>query len=374
FNFKIDIPWLVAQYPVHHRTKPLLVVHGSTRQEKANLEREARLFTHVDLCQAKLEMIYGTHHTKMMILSYVNGVRVIIHTANLIHSDWHQKTQGVWMSPLFPPLAPQSRNGDSPTNFKRDLLQYINAYKSQSLNEWISIIKRHDFSTAKVFLIASVPGRHSGASLNEFGHLKLKKVLRQFGPSSDACKQWPVLAQFSSIGSLGPTPESWLSSELLTSFSATRGSGSQSKPRLHLMYPCRHDVRLSLEGYGAGGSLPYSINTAKKQPWFRTICNRWRSECNGRTKACPHIKTYLRASPDWHNLAWFTLTSANLSKAAWGMLEKQGSQLMVRSYELGVLFLPQPFGTDVFQVASNSPDASHPFMVPYDLPPLPYES
>ncbi|MXQ99786.1 hypothetical protein E5288_WYG016834 [Bos mutus] len=38
--------------------------------------------------------------------------------------------------------------------------------------------------------------------------------------------------------------------------------------------------------------------------------------------------------------------SANLSKAAWGALEKSGTQLMIRSYELGVLFLPSAFGQD----------------------------
>ena len=32
--------------------------------------------------------------------------------------------------------------------------------------------------------------------------------------------------------------------------------------------------------------------------------------------------------------------SANLSKAAWGALEKKGIQLKIRSYEIGVLFLP----------------------------------
>lgn len=35
--------------------------------------------------------------------------------------------------------------------------------------------------------------------------------------------------------------------------------------------------------------------------------------------------------------------SANLSKAAWGALEKNNTQMMVRSYELGVLFLPSAF-------------------------------
>lgn len=32
--------------------------------------------------------------------------------------------------------------------------------------------------------------------------------------------------------------------------------------------------------------------------------------------------------------SWFLLTSANLSKAAWGALQKSNSQLMIRSYEV----------------------------------------
>ncbi|KAH3855028.1 hypothetical protein DPMN_097587 [Dreissena polymorpha] len=44
--------------------------------------------------EAKLEIMYGTHHTKMMLLLYEDGLRVVIHTSNLIEQDWHQKTQG----------------------------------------------------------------------------------------------------------------------------------------------------------------------------------------------------------------------------------------------------------------------------------------
>lgn len=46
----------------------------------------------------------------------------------------------------------------------------------------------------------------------------------------------------------------------------------------------------------------------------------------------------------WHALCIYLLFvyfSSNLSKAAWGALEKQETQLMIRSYELGVLFLPE---------------------------------
>ena len=33
-------------------------------------------------------------HSKMMLLAYKEGMRVVIHTANLIQKDWDQKTQG----------------------------------------------------------------------------------------------------------------------------------------------------------------------------------------------------------------------------------------------------------------------------------------
>jgi len=55
----------------------------------------------------------------------------------------------------------------------------------------------------------------------------------------------------------------------------------------------------------------------------------------------PHIKTYCRVSPDWKKVAWFLLTSANLSKAAWGRSTHQGSGQNIMSYEAGVLFVPQ---------------------------------
>lgn len=39
-------------------------------------------------------------------------------------------------------------------------------------------------------------------------------------------------------------------------------------------------------------------------------------------------------------LGWFLLTSSNLSQAAWGSKQKNGSQLYIKSYEIGVLFCP----------------------------------
>ncbi|XP_064622504.1 tyrosyl-DNA phosphodiesterase 1-like [Lineus longissimus] len=376
FNYMTDIPWLVQQYPAEFRTKPLLIVHGEQRQSKAAIDLEASRFSHIKLCQAKLEIMYGTHHTKMMLLLYKEGLRVVIHTSNLIQQDWHQKTQGIWISPLFPKLSNPSDKGDSITMFKHDLLQYLGAYGSNRLTEWEKHIREHDMSKAKVYIIGSIPGRHRGDAKSRYGHLKLRQVLQRKGPQSRDVHGWPVVGQFSSIGSMGANKENWLCGEWLQSLGAGQGdSTGLGHPKLQLIYPSKDNVRLSLEGYPAGGSLPYSIKTAQKQTFLHAFFHVWKSAVRGRSQASPHIKTYSRMSPNGDDLAWFLVTSANLSKAAWGALEKSGSQLMIRSYELGVLFLPDHFGDKTFKTLKNVDDyfpGSSTFPVPYDLPPQPY--
>jgi hypothetical protein len=52
----------------------------------------------------------------------------------------------------------------------------------------------------------------------------------------------------------------------------------------------------------------------------------------------PHIKSFLRHAGQ--RLAWTLLTSHNLSKVAWGKLEKKGTQLCIESYEVGVRMPP----------------------------------
>lgn len=53
----------------------------------------------------------------------------------------------MWMSPLFPRLPKGSSDtGESPTFFKRDLLEYLASYRAPDLEEWIQRIKEHDRS------------------------------------------------------------------------------------------------------------------------------------------------------------------------------------------------------------------------------------
>jgi tyrosyl-DNA phosphodiesterase-1 len=263
-NYMFEMDWLLEQYPKQFRTLPLMIVYGSKRDGMATkeMQNQTKDYPNVRLVGAQLVDPFGTHHSKMMFLRYDRGLRVVIHTANLIERDWTHKTQGVWVSPLFPPL-PSSHSSDadiSQTRFKTDLIEYLQSYHSMEVNEWIETIRRHDLSSAKVFLIGSVPGRHVGADMKcRFGHLKLRRVLSEFGPSAKSVdSSCPAIAQFSSIGSLGPTADNWLTNEFLSSLSAVCGPKSlTTRPQMKCIFPSVEDVRTSLEGYCGGGSLPY---------------------------------------------------------------------------------------------------------------------
>lgn len=62
----------------------------------------------------------------------------------------------------------------------------------------------------------------------------------------------------------------------------------------------------------------------------------------GRNRAAPHIKTYIRYS-EAGCLDWAILTSANLSKQAWGEAERSTGELRIASWEIGVAIWPDLF-------------------------------
>jgi len=61
-----------------------------------------------------------------MLLIYPQGVRVIVHTANLIYVDWNNKSQGLWMQdfPWKDQNSPSKGSG-----FENDLVEYLSMLK-----------------------------------------------------------------------------------------------------------------------------------------------------------------------------------------------------------------------------------------------------
>lgn len=155
-------------YPPEFRKKPILLVHG----DKGEANVQAKTYENISLWQAKLGIVFGTHHTKMILLLFEEGFRVVIHTSNLIHADWHQKTQGLWLSPLYPWTVHWTHTtGESTTHFKADLIIYLMTYNAPSLKEWTDIIHKHDLSKTDVYLFGYTLGHFQGSQKDNFlGH------------------------------------------------------------------------------------------------------------------------------------------------------------------------------------------------------------
>ncbi|CAN8299931.1 unnamed protein product [Cochlearia groenlandica] len=341
-NYMVDIDWLMSACPKLANIPQVMVIHGEgdVRQEYIQRKKPANWILH----KPRLPISFGTHHSKAIFLVYPRGVRVVVHTANLIHVDWNNKSQGLWMQDF--PWKDDEKDRPKSCGFESDLVDYLTVLKWPEFTASIpsrgnvkinaAFFNKFDYSAATVRLIASVPGYHTGSNMKKWGHMKLRTILQECVFDKEF-RRSPLVYQFSSLGSLD---EKWLSE-----FGASLSSGiTEDKTPLGpgdplIIWPTVEDVRCSLEGYAAGSAIPSPLKNVEK-PFLKKYWAKWKAEHSARSRAMPHIKTFTRYNDQ--KIAWFLLTSSNLSKAAWGALQKNNSQLMIRSYELGVLFLPSP--------------------------------
>jgi tyrosyl-DNA phosphodiesterase-1 len=385
-----------------------------------------------------LPLSFGTHHSKAAFCFSPLGLRVGIFTANFILDDWNRKNQGLYLQD-FPPIvspvadqphgAPSQRSGEtvpSPrkveagaaaddsfcgSDFRNQLNSYLGTVGVGSAV--LSRLHSYDFSAACVRLVASVPGYHpvvtSGSAVGGFHDVGLKRVGRVLAedcPKEVASTETVLSWQYSSQGSLSEKflkdlQEAMSRSRFLkTPFSTAMAAGSRhpsvsghpnsgchpDPSDVRVVFPSEDEVRNSVEGWRGGSSIPvYQKNCHEfvnaRLHKFRSIGVVGTSRSgegpvvHPRSRAMPHIKTYLRLvkappskssapgatlqsffpSPSGGNSEragslsgqswWFLMTSANLSRAAWGEYQKEGKQLAIRSYELGVLYTAERIET-----------------------------
>ncbi|KAM0727614.1 putative tyrosyl-DNA phosphodiesterase [Formica fusca] len=367
-NFMVDVGWLCLQYLLAGQRTDMMILYGD------RVDHE-KLGSNITMIHVDMPTRFGCHHSKVMIFQYKDdGIRVVISTANLYSDDWENRTQGLWISPHLP-LLPESANpsdGESPTGFKKDLERYLSKYRHPALTQWIWAVRRADFSAVNVFLVASVPGTHKDAEVDSWGHRKLAYVLSHHATLPPDAPQWPIVAQSSSLGSLGPNFESWLSKEIIPCMSRETTKGLKSLPNFQFIYPSIENYKHSFDCRNLSCCLPYSMQVHSKQQWIESYLYQWRAKRTGRDRAMPHIKSYTRISPDLKSIPWFVLTSANLSKAAWGV---QRSNHYIMSYEAGVIFIPKFItGTTTFPIEDEEDPAVPVFPISYDLPLRRYDS
>ncbi|XP_014230987.1 probable tyrosyl-DNA phosphodiesterase [Trichogramma pretiosum] len=364
-NFMVEIGWLCLQYLLAAQPANMTIFYHEIVDPQSHLPANIKAF------KVPVPTAYSSHHTKISVLKYVDGgIRVIVSTANIYSDDWKNRTQGVWVSPHLPKLPDEtsSEEGESPTKFKKSFQKYLASYKHTDLNEWISIIKRADFSSVNVFFVASVPGSHKDDNFNSWGLQQISSIFSDHLILPPDASDWGIIAQASSIGSLGSSIDGWLSTDLISSMAKGKSSRINRNPSFQFVYPSSRNYASSFDCADGSCCLPYSETVHLKQQWLNRYLYVWKSDEIGRTKAIPHSKTYVRISPDQSKAAWFILTSANLSKAAWGSAAKKTRSQYIMNYEAGVVFLPQfVINESTFPLKQTSENCSI-LRLPYDLP------
>lgn len=321
---------------------------------------------------------FGTHHSKMLVLFRNDDTaQVIIHTANMIAKDWTNMTNGVWQSPPLPRLQTEPSEIDtevgSGSKFKIDLLNYLRAYndKRNVCRSLVDELEMYDFSAVRGALVASVPGRHDvhdDPTRTRWGWTGVKHTLRSV-PVQEGKSE--VVVQISSIATLGGT-DTWLQRTLFDSFSPRTNAGSSKRPEFKVIFPTADEIRRSLDGYESGGSIHTKVASAmqaKQLLYLRPILHHWANDCEkgirmegeeerdgGRQRAAPHIKTYIRYNKESKTIDWALLTSANMSKQAWGEAKNASRQVRIASWEIGVLVWPELFAEKAKMVGTFMTD------------------
>ncbi|EPE33077.1 Phospholipase D/nuclease [Glarea lozoyensis ATCC 20868] len=409
FNYLHDLDFLMDAFdPDVKDLVKVNVVHGFWKSENPSRQRlklQAEKYANVKLHTAYMPEMFGTHHSKMIIvIRHDDMAQVIIHTANMIEFDWKNMTQAVWRSPLLPKASSGSLTNATMLNlemgsgqkFKQDLLNYLRAYDTRRTicGSLVQELSKYDFSQVHGALIASVPGRH-GNDMNSgtlWGWPALKQALTAVSVNEGSGE---IVVQISSIATLGPT-DKWLN----MFFKALQASKKKeiNDIKFSIIFPTAEEIRRSLNGYGSGSAIHTKTQSdaqVKQLRYLRPILSHWAGDVNssyqessalndaGRRRAAPHIKTYIRfGDSQCSSIDWMLVTSANLSKQAWGEAMNVGGDVRICSYEIGVLVWPELYGDGAVMIPTFKTDLPGSVKsdaavvvgarMPYDIPLQPY--
>ncbi|KAH7382590.1 tyrosyl-DNA phosphodiesterase-domain-containing protein [Phaeosphaeria sp. MPI-PUGE-AT-0046c] len=406
FNYLFNVDFVMNQFDSDVRDLvKVKIIHGFWKNEDKNriaLLEAAERFSNVELLSAYIPDPFGTHHSKMLVLfRHDDQAQVIIHTANMIARDWGNMTQAVWCSPLLPLCknATTSEPASTPDTitfpigsgerFKLDLLRYFRAY-GKRISSMTDQLTGYDFSAIRAAFIGSAPSRQKPAAARSseqtsFGWLGLQEILSSVPisiTSGQTTSRPHVVMQVSSIATLGAAP-TWLSHlQSVLSRSAPKAPSladttdeptkapsffdktpqvKTPRPSFNIIFPAPSEIRNCLDGYAAGGSIHIKLQSAQQQKqleYLHPLFCHWTASSPPSTSftleqrrgqalrgpAAPHIKTYVRFSDLNHKtIDWAMVTSANLSKQAWGDVVNKKDEIWIQSWEAGVVVWPALF-------------------------------
>ena len=303
-------------------------------------------------------------HSKYILLFYRSFCRIALSTNDLFNLGG--ASAGATYAQDFPAkFAVNARSrktldgrGQQSSSFEEALLDYFGKHDRGGvvgdeggalLHGLLERLAVYDFSSAKVQLVASVPGTWAGGADAPFGHMRLRRLL---GARDVQPVRGLVIAQSSSTGS--KLDDSFLS-EFEASCRGVDAVGASHRLRssgvgetFGVVWPTLEFIRTSSRGFEGLSSVFASQEDIRA---IEKLLRVYDAAGSGRAHAVPHSKLYFSTVPEpdvpgGRELEWLYVGSANFSRAAWGDAPSQGRSAggtTIKNYELGVLFTPAAF-------------------------------
>jgi tyrosyl-DNA phosphodiesterase-1 len=176
--------------------------------------------------------------------------------------------------------------------------------------------------------VPSIPGRHIGNRMKELGIGKVEQVMKKYNMIKD-----PIITyQSTSLGIV----DRKLVEEIYFGFCPNEKNFSLEK--FKLIYPTKQYIEE--ETGGQTQVLFLTSDNYQKSEVCNKILHKFDTNPNNAILGCiPHLKLMIIESGKMDtNKGILYMGSHNMTKAAWGKMEKKGTQVYIANSELGVIF------------------------------------
>ncbi|KAL8815732.1 MAG: hypothetical protein Q9223_005160 [Gallowayella weberi] len=353
-------------------THVVFVMQADTDEMKVQYRKETSAMSNLRLCFPCMEGQINCMHSKLMLLSFPQHLRVVVPTANLVPYDWGET--GIMENTVFlidlPRLSADKSValGDDMTDFAKDLIYFLQAIGLEQTI--IDSIRRFDFSATKdLAFVHTIGGAHAGARepWRRTGYCGLGRAISQLRLASDEFVNIDYIT--SSVGSLnldflmalylaaqgddGLSEYTWrthsssktakVSEEndlLVTKKKHTQKAISNG---FRIYYPSFETIKASKGGSDNGGTICFQSKWWKSPTFPRELLRDCTSRREGLLMHNKIIYVYPSPHEDAHSpsTSWAYIGSANCSESAWGKLVKDRGtkqpKLNCRNWECGVV-------------------------------------
>jgi len=280
----------------------------------------------------------------MILLKFDNFIRLIIPTANLSRFDWYTLGQLVWFQDFYLKKENLTDNKEGTSDFEGYIHYIFNITLPKEYNnqDWYSELgidlKKYDFSTACVDLVASFPGRFS--EIEKIGLGRVKSLIKSYQSKNIAEQR--VIYQCSSFGSI---KDKFLM-DFLETFLNKKYFAQMLKQKIDIIYPTLDYIKNIENGRSIARCLFLKKDILnqesfpKKNMKLLQLQNGLKSYLNSDLVCHSKMLVVIKDNLEIDHNSLIYIGSHNFSQSAWGAYEKNNSQIKTANYEVGLVFNP----------------------------------